>query len=58
MQIPVLVGILSTLLATDKLVTANELAEKFEISTKIKFSFWLFGRIISQMTYFVLTLNQ
>ncbi len=34
MQIPVLVGILSTLLSTDKLVTANELAEKFEISKR------------------------
>ncbi len=34
MQIPVLVGILSTLLATDGLVKATDLAEKFEISTR------------------------
>lgn len=34
MQIPVLVGILSTLLSSDKLVKADELAEKFEISRR------------------------
>ncbi len=34
MQVPVLVGILSTLLATDGLVKATDLAEKFEISTR------------------------
>ncbi|MBQ8433422.1 MAG: HTH domain-containing protein, partial [Clostridia bacterium] len=34
MQVPVLVGILSTLLATDGLVKASDLAEKFEISTR------------------------
>ena len=34
MQIPVLVGILSTLLSTDGLVKATDLAEKFEISTR------------------------
>lgn len=34
MQVPVLVGILSTLLATDGLVRAVDLAEKFEISTR------------------------
>ena len=34
MQIPVLVGIMSTLLASDKLVTADELANRFEISKR------------------------
>ena len=34
MQIPVLVGIMSTLLASDKLVTADELASRFEISKR------------------------
>lgn len=34
MQIPVLVGIMSTLLASDKLVTAEELANRFEISKR------------------------
>ena len=34
MQIPVLVGIMSVLLASDKLVTADELASKFEISKR------------------------
>ena len=34
MQIPVLVGIMSTLLAADKLVTADQLAERFEISKR------------------------
>ncbi len=34
MQIPVLVGIMSTLLASDKLVTAEELADKFEMSKR------------------------
>lgn len=34
MQIPILVGIISTLLASDNLVRADELAEKFEISKR------------------------
>lgn len=34
MQIPVLVGMLSTLLASDKLVCAEELAQKYEISVR------------------------
>lgn len=34
MQVPVLVGILSTLLSSDGLVKADYLAEKFEISTR------------------------
>lgn len=34
MQIPVLVGILSTLLSTDKLIKASDLAKKFEISSR------------------------
>lgn len=34
MQIPILVGILSTFLSSDKYVTANELAQKYEMSTR------------------------
>lgn len=34
MQIPILVGILSTFLASDGYVTANELANKYEMSTR------------------------
>mgnify|MGYP000260016487 FL=1 len=34
MQIPILVGILSTFLSSDKYVTANELALKYEMSTR------------------------
>ena len=34
MQIPVLVGMLSTLLSSDDLVRAADLAKKFEISTR------------------------
>ena len=34
MQIPILVGILSTFLSSDNYVTANELAQKYEMSTR------------------------
>ena len=34
MQIPVLVGMLSTLLSSDGLVRAEELAKKYEISVR------------------------
>lgn len=34
MQVPVLVGILSSLLSADNLIKADDLAEKFEISTR------------------------
>ena len=34
MQIPILVGILSTFLSSDNFVTANELAQKYEMSTR------------------------
>lgn len=34
MQIPVLVGILSALLSSDRLLRADELAQKFEVSTR------------------------
>ncbi|MBQ2805360.1 MAG: HTH domain-containing protein, partial [Clostridia bacterium] len=33
-QIPILVGIMSTLLASDEVVKASELAQKYEISQR------------------------